>query len=140
MPGNPYGVGAVISLAIASSNVNPRVFSLMWKLRCLRAVIRMSCSGIGFEEINSWPLVWDLASSDVVDERLINPITATSSIAHLSSDGKETRGDIAFSLLNVECLQGYGISARGASISFVDILKRGIHSKEVDEPDTCGAH
>ncbi|GMH09801.1 hypothetical protein Nepgr_011642 [Nepenthes gracilis] len=82
----------------------------------------------------------DLASSDVVDGRLINPITTASSIAHLSPDGKETHGDIAFSPVNVEGLQGYVISAGGASISFVDILKHGIHSKDVDEPGTCGAH
>ncbi|GMH24443.1 hypothetical protein Nepgr_026286 [Nepenthes gracilis] len=82
----------------------------------------------------------DLAPSEVVDGRFLNPITTTSSIAHLSPDGKETHEDIAFSPLNVEDLQGYGVSASGASISFMDILKRGIHLKDVDEPGTCGVH
>ncbi|GMH06225.1 hypothetical protein Nepgr_008065 [Nepenthes gracilis] len=140
MPGNPYGVVPVISLAIASPNVDSRFFSLMRKLRCLRVVIRISYSGTRLEENNNWPLVWDLASSDVVDELLINPITTTSSIIHLSPDGKEALGDIVFSPLNVEGLQGYDISTDVTSISFADILKHGIHSKEVDEPGTCGAH
>ncbi|GMG99261.1 hypothetical protein Nepgr_001101 [Nepenthes gracilis] len=82
----------------------------------------------------------DLASSDVVDEPLINLITATSSIVHFSPDGKEAFGDIAFSPLNMAGLQGYSVSAGVASISYADILKRGSHSKEVDELDTCGAY
>ncbi|GMH06413.1 hypothetical protein Nepgr_008253 [Nepenthes gracilis] len=83
-------------------------------------------------------LTRDLASSDVDDEPLLNPITSTSSIIHLSPDGKD--GDSASYPLNVEGLQGHGFFPVVASISFADILKRGILSKEVVEPGTCGAH
>ncbi|GMH30400.1 hypothetical protein Nepgr_032243 [Nepenthes gracilis] len=81
----------------------------------------------------------DLASSDGVDERLINPTPTISSIAHLSPVGQETRDNIALSPLTVEGSQGYGGSASDASISFEYVLKRGILSMEVDVSGACGA-
>ncbi|GMH28963.1 hypothetical protein Nepgr_030806 [Nepenthes gracilis] len=117
----------------------------MWKLRCLRAVIRMSCSGLraaptcrSLEDSRS-SSTKDLAFSDVVDELLMNPITVTSSIIYLSPDGKEALRDKTLSPLTVAGLQGYRVSVGVAIVSYADIMKRGIHLKEVDEPGTCGA-
>ncbi|GMH14076.1 hypothetical protein Nepgr_015917 [Nepenthes gracilis] len=97
----------------------------------------LACSSL---EDSRSSLTRDLVSSDVVDEPLINPITPTSSIVHFSPDGKEAFGDIAFSPLILKGLQRYRVSVGVASISYADILKRGSHSKEVDELGTCGAH
>ncbi|GMH21308.1 hypothetical protein Nepgr_023150 [Nepenthes gracilis] len=74
----------------------------------------------------------DLVSSDGVDERLINPTPAISSIAHLSPVGQVSRDNSALSPLIVDGLQGYGGSDGEASISFAYVLKRGILSMDVD--------
>ncbi|GMH02081.1 hypothetical protein Nepgr_003920 [Nepenthes gracilis] len=81
----------------------------------------------------------DLASSDGVDEWLINPTPTISSFAHLSPVGHDTRDNIALSPLIVEGSLGYGGFAGDASISFEYVLKRGILSMEVDVFGACGA-
>ncbi|GMH19234.1 hypothetical protein Nepgr_021075 [Nepenthes gracilis] len=81
----------------------------------------------------------DLASSDGVDERLINPTPTISSIAHLSPVGQETRDNIALSPLTVEGSLGYDRSTSDASISFEYALKGGILSMEVDVSGAGGA-
>ncbi|GMH03365.1 hypothetical protein Nepgr_005204 [Nepenthes gracilis] len=80
----------------------------------------------------------DLASSDGVDERLINPTPTISSFAHLFRVGQVSRDNSALSPLTVEGSQGYGGSDGDASISFAYVLKRGILSMEVDVSGACG--
>ncbi|GMH01968.1 hypothetical protein Nepgr_003807 [Nepenthes gracilis] len=95
----------------------------------------------------------DPASLLVVDKLLMDPITVKSCIALLFADGREAALGSTENCIQTKAeLQKCSFFQQGGiveeqqkdtghgTVSYADVLKKGIHPNETDEPGTCEAH